>query len=429
MNVTLNVINSYTKSFDIKIPAEDYDKQYQKSMKKVAKNISLPGFRRGKVPATLVKKQFHESIHGETIDSLVQKNFEKACDENKLYPLGNVQVTKLDFKDGEGIDYTVSFEVRPELGELNVTGFEIEKPVRKITDEDIEKTLENIQAQRSTVKELADDAEIQEGSFVVVDSQQLDEEKNPIEGKLYQNMSIEIGSGKFDKKIEKQLIGLKVGEEKFIEKKYPKNSKNKELAGTSEFFNFTINSIEERETPELNDEFAKSLNEDGVETLEQLRDKIKETLTQNFEHEARERFMDNVAAKIVEGNTIELPGSMVDNYLDRLYEQMTKQRGRAMSEERFKTARKESAEFEIRWQLIKEEIVEKNSLRVDVHTDEGKAAVKEFVESFPVPEEQKKMLLENHNYLHEASHQVEERRVIEFIESNNTINEKEIVPE
>ena len=429
MSIELNTVNSFTKSFDIKIPSTDYEKQYDKSMKKVAKNVSLPGFRKGKVPATLLKKQFHDSIHGETIDKLVQKNFEKACEEHKQHPLGNVNVSKLDVADDNSIDFTVSFEVRPELTDLKYSGLKLEKSVRKISDQDIDITLENIQAQQSKTVDLADDAEIKEGSFVVVDSQQLDEEKNPIEGKLYKNMTIEVGSGKFDKKIEKQLIGLKVGDVKDVEKKYPKNSKNKELAGKSEYFTFTINSLEEKEVPEINDELAKSLNEEGIETLEDLKGKIKSTLSDRFEQESRELFINEIAQKIVDANEVELPASMIDNYLERLFEQTKQQRQGNLSEERFKSARRESAEFELKWQLIKEEISTENSLKVDTHTDEGKKEVEDYIDSLPFPDDQKKMIKSSHHYMHDMAYQVEDKKVIDFIEENNTVKEKEIKPE
>lgn len=429
MSVTLNTVNSFTKSFDIKLPSSDYTKQYDKSMKKAAKNVSLPGFRKGKVPANLLKKQYHDSIHGETIDKLVQKNFEKACETEKVFPLGNVNVSKLEVADDNSIDFTVSFEIRPELTDVKYTGLKLEKSVRTITDNDIDTTLENIRVQQSKVLDIEDDAVVKKGSHVVADSQQLNEDQTPIDGKLYKNMTIEVGSGKFDKKIEKDLIGLKVGDEKDVEKKYPKNSKNKELAGKSEFFKITINSIEEREIPELDDELAKSLNEEGISTLDELKDKIKTTLSQRFEEESREMFIQNIAQTIVDTNTIELPGSMVDNYLERLYEQTKEQRGGNLSEEKFKTARRESCEFELKWQLIKEEISNGNDLKVDSHTDEGKKEVEDYIDSLPFPDDQKKMLKSSDHYMHEMSYQAEERKIIAYLEENNTVKENEIKPD
>jgi trigger factor len=423
MKAELTIINNFTKTFKINIPHEDYQKSYNKALKKLAKKISLPGFRKGKVPPEIVKRNYHDSVHGETIDKLINNSFTDACTKQSINPVGNVQVPELNFSEEKGLDFVISFEVVPELNDLKVTDIEITKEFKNFDEKEVEDTLNGLLNEQAKVEELTD-AEVEEGHYILVDSEQLDEEKNALPGKVYKNMSIHVGEGKFDKKIEKQLLGMKLDEKKFVEKKYPKSSKNKELAGKSEFFNLTLRKIEKRETPELNDEFVKSLNESGLETVDALKTRIEENLKFRYEDDANKNFIENASKTLIENNEFEVPDSMVDNYLDRLYEDQLKYK--KVNEERFKSARRDSAVDEIKWQLIKEFIIKKENIKVDVYSDEGKKEIEAFIDDMKMPDEQKEFFKSNNQFLHDFAYQLIDKKVMAFLKENNKVIENEI---
>ena len=222
MNFEINTVNAYTKSMSFTLPIDDYNKSYEKTMKKLSKRASVPGFRKGKIPATILKKNYHEAIHSDTVEALIQKSFESACKDSELYPLGNVKVEKMNFDEKKGLDYIISFEVKPEIETVSYKDFEIEKPTKTVKKKEIDSALENIRFQNSTIKDLSDDATIQDGSYVKMDVIELDENNQEKKNNSYPDIYVHIGKGEFDADIEKEVIGLKVGDVKEVEKKYKK---------------------------------------------------------------------------------------------------------------------------------------------------------------------------------------------------------------
>ena len=203
-----------------------------------------------------------------------------------------------------------------------------------------------------------------------------------------------------------------------------KNDKNKDLAGKTERFKVTVNEVHERELPELNDELIAKLNNDGkIKTLADLKKNIKTSLQGKYDMEIFNVFLSNIAEKLVEANDVLVPSSMLDNYLDRLYQAASQER--AINEEKFKTARKESAEFELKWQMIKDYVLKAEDIKVEDDNHEHKE-VKEYIDTLGMSDQEKEFIKSNHNYLHEFQHRLLDKKLVDFLESVNTVKEKEL---
>lgn len=422
MTAELSHINSYTKAFKIHVPIEAYRKSYDKALSKTAKKLSLPGFRKGKVPAELVKQKYHESIHADTIDKLIQDSFHEACHQEHVHPLGNVRVETLNFDDADGLKFDIQFEVTPELSDITYTGLTIEQEKGEITDADIDNAIERIRFDRSMTVELPG-GDVAEGLYVKANATQLDDAGEPIPGAEFKDMEIKIGDGQFDKDVEAQLVGMKVGDTKTVTRSYPAEG---DTPARSESYTFEIVSLFERQLPELNDEFVASLDDDSLNTVEELKQRLRDNMQRQLDEAAMNSLLQNASKTIVEANDVEIPESLVDNYLDRLVEDLRRQ-GRGINEEKFRSARRDSASFEIKWQLILDHMLEAEGLRLD-DSEESEAAVDAYIDTLGLNEDDIKAYKGNDNIRHSLKNKIVEQRIADFIMDKNTVNTTSLPP-
>ena len=228
---------------------------------------------------------------------------------------------------------------------------------------------------------------IEKDHLVVLDMQELDESGNPIKNKNYKDISLTIGQGRFDPELEEQIIGLKNGEEKRIEKIYPEDFPQKEYAGKKEAYLIKIKSVQREELPELTDDFAKEINEQ-FKTVEELRKATREQLDYNYKMESENRFNQELMQKLLEENPFEIPEALVENYLRHIVEDV-KRRDPQAKEDVIRQHYQSEAEFTIKVHYLKEKIarvekIEVNESDVQTFLDEIKEEkVREFYEKTP----------------------------------------------
>lgn len=424
MNAELKVVNNYTKSLDINLPYETYSKTYEKALKKAARTIDLPGFRKGKVPAEFVRKKFHDSIHADAIDKLIQKSFQDACQEKEVYPLGNVEVEKIDFEEDKDVHFSIKFEVKPDLTDVNYKDLEIERQEKKFSKSDVNDAIKRLQEQYAEVLETTDKSKTKIGSYVTVTAQQLDDNGEPKKGHIYKDLKLRLGDGDFDKVVEKQLTGMKIADTKVIEREYGDDFEVKEMRGKKETFEFTINELEERKLPKADAELIEKINEDDVKTIDDLKKKLEANFKKSIKTEADTNFFQNAVEAIVGANDFTIPESMLENYLERLYEQQSRER--AVNEEKFKTDRRDSALFEIKWELIKEFIL-KNETGLEMKTGEdGETELKDYVHEMTENEKEREMYLSNDYFKQSLAVQLQNKKISEFLQKVNKVKKVKI---
>jgi trigger factor len=300
----------------VEVDAEKVNEGLDAAFKKVVKNITLPGFRKGKVPRVIFEKRFGvEALYQDALDILLPEAYAKAVEEAGIEP---VDVPKIDIEQmekGKSLIFTAKVTVKPEVKLGQYKGLEVEKMDATVTDEDVENELKRLQENYAELV-VKEDGKIENGDTAVIDFEGFVDGK-PFEGGKAENYSLEIGSGTFIPGFEDQLIGMQAGEEKEIEVTFPEEYHAKELAGKPATFKVKVHEVKEKRLPALDDEFAKDVD-DEVETLEQLKEKIRKRLEETKKNEAEAALRDAVVEKAAENAEIDIPEVMVKNETDRM---------------------------------------------------------------------------------------------------------------
>ncbi|WP_096551381.1 trigger factor [Ureibacillus thermosphaericus] len=304
----------------IEVPAEEVNKALDQAFKKVVNQITVPGFRKGKVPRQIFEKRFGvEALYQDALEIIIPEAYSKAVDETGIFPVDYPEIGDFDsFKKDKDFTFTATVTVKPEpkLGEYK--GLEVKKLSTEVTDEEVEEQIQNL-LNRKAEYEIKEDEPIVEGDIAVIDFEGFlgDEAFEGGEGEDY---PLEIGSGQFIPGFEEQLVGLKAGESKDIQVTFPEEYHAEELAGKDATFKVTVKEVKTKVLPELNDEFAKEADPE-VESVEELRNKIKEQLAEQKKNEAESTLRDELVEKAAENAEMEIPEAMIHNEIHRMIDE------------------------------------------------------------------------------------------------------------
>ena len=256
------------------VPAEEFNLALDKAFKKVSKDVQIPGFRKGKIPRGMFEKRFGvESLYQDAVDIVLPEAYSKAIDETDIFPIAQPEVDIEQIEKGKDLVFTAIVEVKPEVTLGDYKGLEVEEESVEVTDEDVENEINTIRERHAELV-VKEDGKVEDGDTAVIDFEGfLDGEA--FEGGKGENHSLEIGSGSFIPGFEEKLIGKEAGEETEIEITFPEEYHAENLAGKDAVFKVKIHEIKSKELPELDDEFAKDVD-DEVETLDELKKKKRE---------------------------------------------------------------------------------------------------------------------------------------------------------
>ncbi|MGC8871529.1 MAG: trigger factor [Caldimicrobium sp.] len=309
------------KLLKIEIPPEEVNKVLEEVSSEIRKRAKLKGFREGKAPLYLIKKLFKEEIEERGIERLIEQTLPKALKEKGLQPLLRPKVEKVErLSEGEPFNYTVLVEIRPqfELKKEDYIGLEVEREKDEVSEEEIEKLLQEI---RYSFSELKKTEEPIEERFAVVISFAAFDGENLIPGHEAEALFVDVGTGEFNEVVEKTLIGKKAGDRLTVEVEYPENALNPLLAGKKVRYEIEIKEVYKRDLQELTDDFVKNLNL-GVDSVERLRELIRDRLLKDKSRENENRFRERLLEKILEKVDFSVPERYVEIKLYQLIEQL-----------------------------------------------------------------------------------------------------------
>ena len=301
-----NAIVELTVAFD----SEEWKATQEKALDKLAKNVKIDGFRPGKAPAAMVRARVSKaSVLEEATDMILQTKFVEILTEANVEPVAQpaLSVQKVDADELE-VQILVPVKPQVELGEYK--GLEVKKGRVTVTKKEIEEQLANYQTQFAelTVKE---GGKVAKGDTAVIDFEGF-VDGVAFEGGKGENYPLEIGSGSFIPGFEDQVIGMTVDKEQDIVVTFPEDYGAADLAGKEATFKVTVHEIKEKHLPEIDDELAKDVNIDGVETLDQLKDHIKANIKTRKESENENKFMDDLYKAIVASSKVEDSDSLLE---------------------------------------------------------------------------------------------------------------------
>jgi trigger factor len=299
------------REMELEIPAEEVSKKIESVAKEFARIANVPGFRRGKAPVSLIRRKFAEDIKGEVLQSLVPERVEKAVAEQKLTPISQPQVDKLDFNEGQPLKFRAVFEVLPEfeLGDYKNLAFEM--PTMEITEEDVKKTLEEMRERAATFAPVEGRA-IQDGDFAQVKLLGTPEGGgDPLQA---DSVLCHIGAEETMEPFNTNLRGATAGEHKNFDVEYPADYRDPKLAGKKYHCAVEVLGIKTKKLPELTDDFAKDVSD--ATTLEELKKKVREGLDHQRDHKHKELLHERVLAEIVKLHDFPVPESLVEHQMD-----------------------------------------------------------------------------------------------------------------
>ncbi|HVS90059.1 MAG TPA: trigger factor [Candidatus Acidoferrum sp.] len=299
------------RELDLEIPADEVSKAMERVAKEFARIANVPGFRRGKAPISLIRRRFADDIKGEVLQSLVPERVEKAVAEQKLTPVSQPHVDKLDYAEGQPLKFRAVFEVLPDFELGNYKGLEIEIPAIDVTDEDIAKTLEEMR-ERAAAFAPVEGRAVENNDFV-----QLKLLGTPAAGGdplQADSVLCHIGAEETMEAFNENLRGAKVGEHKNFDVVYPADYPDAKLAGKTYHYAAEVLGIKTKKLPELNDEFAKDVSD--AATLDELKKKVREDLEHQRDHKHKELLHEKVLAAIVKLHDFPVPEALVEHQMD-----------------------------------------------------------------------------------------------------------------
>lgn len=357
----------------ITIEGEEWTKALDNAFKKLQKTAKVDGFRTGKVPRDMFEKKYgKESLYHEAMEALVDEAYKRALDQNKEEVVAR---PSLDIKkvDESGITYSFTFVTRPEvtLGDYKKLG--VKKETIEVTDEEIEHEIEHLK--QKYVDIITVDKAVENGDIAIIDFEGF-KDGVPFEGGKSENYSLEIGSHSFIDGFEDAIIGMKKGETKDINLRFPEEYHSEELKGQPVVFKVKVNEVKEKKVPELNEDFFLDLGLEGVNSLETLKEELKNQISARKEHDFENKYVEELLNKASENMKVEIPEEMINDELDRIVEQYSNMlamqgiklqdfyRMTNSTEEQMREQMKGEAINRIKSRLLLEEIASKEKIEV-----------------------------------------------------------------
>ncbi len=363
--------NSTVREITVEVPAEIVSRETEVIINKFQKMARLPGFRKGKVPVTVVRQRFAEDIKTEVVEQLVPRYFRQETERQGLYPVSQPRVTDLHIHEGEPLKFKASFEVLPDFEVQGYKDIKVEHPNVTVTDEDVEKTLTQLREQNASYTAV-EDRPIQDGDFAQVafkGTPQGETEGQPVS---MDDVMVEVGGTNTIPEFTDNLRGAKAGDERSFVVKYADDFSDKRLAGKSFDYTVKVNSIKQKHLPELNDDFAKELGNEFT-SIEDVRKRIREGMEQEKKHQAEHEAKDKLVDELVKLNPIEVPEAMVERQIDTRLERglralaaqgMKAEDMRKMDFARLRSGQRDSAKREVQVALLLEKIADKENISV-----------------------------------------------------------------
>ena len=357
------------RQVEVEVPAEVVARETDSVVEKYRKAVRLPGFRKGKAPATIIRQRFQGEVKGEVVEALVPRYFQQEVERQKLEPVSQPRISDLDLKPGEPLRFKASFEVLPEIELSGYETLRAEVESVKVSDEEVAQAVEHLRQQQATFTAV-DDRALADGDFAQVSFRGTPKEGGGQPASM-ESVLVEIGGSKTVQEFSENLRGGRAGEERSFDVHYPADFADTRLAGKTTSYTVNIQGVKQRAIPELNDDFAKELGE--FQTLDDLRQRLREQMeaerTQHAEHVAKEKLVD----QLVEAHDFPVPESLVEHQVDVRLERglraLAMQGMRAgdmkkMDLAKLRDGQREGARKEVKASLLLDKIADREKIEV-----------------------------------------------------------------
>lgn len=410
------------KSYIKKLEGKEWKECIDKAFNKIKKDLNLDGFRKGQVPFDVYcKKVGIEALFMDAADFAIEKSYEELMkDKETITPVvqPNVNIKTID-KDQIVLEFEVIGMPEVELGKYKELG--IKKETAEVSEEEIEHELEHVRNDFAEIRILDDEEVVSEGRIAVIDFEGFVDGK-PFDGGKSKNYPLTIGSHSFIQGFEEGLVGLKKGEEEELNLKFPEDYHSEELKGKDVVFKVKINEIKERVLPEMDADFFKDLGLEGVDTVEKLKEEIKENLKASKEAEIEDKYTYECLDKVVENAKFEVPEEMIEEEVSRItreFEEQISMQGFTLDNylkmtnsklEDLREMMKPEAEKRVKYRVVIDAVAKEE--KIEVTEKEVNEEVKKLAEKYNTTEEE---FLKNIGSSDLIKYDLEMRKAIELI--------------
>ena len=348
-----------TKDLDVEwkvtIPAPEINIELDKKYLEIQKDVKIPGFRQGKVPLNIIKDRYSKNVLPEVTDKLINENLTKAILEKKLKPAIQPKVDIDKYEEGGDMSLNVSFQLMPEIGNIDIGSFTIERSKLKITENDIKNSLEDISKKHERFTPLTKKRKSILGDLVLFDYVGKIKDK-VFSGGSGNDETVVLGSNKYIPGYEDQMVGLNVGEAKAVKVKFPEDYRTKELAGKDAIFDIKIKDIQERvKKVPIDDKLA---TEVGEKNLNDLKNKIREKMQTDFQTLSNLKMRREAGETLLKSTKFDIPSKMIDSEFGYL-------KSNSNDKKIDEKSTKKLAERRVKLGLIINSIADKNNIVVE----------------------------------------------------------------
>lgn len=425
MQATVETLSNLERRMTVSVPMKPIEEEVGERLGRLARTVKMAGFRPGKVPMSLVQKNYGPQVFDEVISSTVERSFSEAVTENKLRVAGYPNIEQKSSADTPGsFEFVATFEVFPEVVVGDLKGAKIERPTVKVSEKDVDKTIDVLLKQRGTyepVKRMAKKGDQVNVAFrAEIDGQE-------VESTNGNGIDLILGEDGRIAEFDDNLIGSKAGATKKFDITYAEDNPSPQLAGKTVSYEVTVNSVSGLKLPELDAEFAKSL---GIENgdVEKMRADIKESLEQEVTKRVRAKLKEQVFAALLAAVNLELPRALVGMEINRLMQATSnnlQQRGMDPAQMNLEPGMfEDQAKRNVHLRLILAEMVNKNELHAT--PDQVRAMVDEFAKSFEQPEEVVRWYYADPQRLDEPMGLATEENVVNWVLEHAKVSDKSV---
>lgn len=314
----------------VTVSKKDVAESYNETLGKYTKQVQIPGFRRGHVPAVVLERKYGDQIKIEAASDLIDKSLNEIFSdekeaENRPLPYAQPKMEKMpDFDTSKDFTYTVTYDVFPKVEIKDFDGVSVKEPQVAIGDAELQEELKGIQERNAIVKDKEDDGTVEKDNIVTINIVEKDDDGNDIASTKRDGFTFTIGTAEDVYKIDDEILGMKKNETKEIVKKFPKTEADKEIAGKTKKYSVTVTQIKIRNLPALDDDLAQDVNE-KFKTLDDLKKDIMKKLEVAKDRKLNELKVNDLLTQLIEKNPFEIPASMLSAELDGRWRMMAQQ--------------------------------------------------------------------------------------------------------
>ncbi|ASA56833.1 trigger factor [Vibrio gazogenes] len=422
MQVTVETLEGLQRRLNITVPAANIEDAVTAELRNIAKNRRFDGFRKGKVPMKMVAKMYGKAVRQDILGEVMQRHFIEAIIQEKVNPAGAPTFTPVENEENKDLVFNATFEVYPEVELKGLDNIEVEKPNVAVKDEDVAEMLETLRKQQATWTEV--DAAAEEGKRVTLDFVgTIDGEA--FEGGKAEDFALEMGAGRMIPGFEDGIVGKTAGMEFEIDVTFPEDYHAENLKGKAAKFAIKISKVEERELPELNDEFVAKfgVSEGGVEALQA---EVRKNMERELKQAVKQRIKQQAIDGLVKENDIDVPSALIDQEIEVLRQQASQRFGgnpeaaAQLPRELFE----EQAKRRVVVGLLLGEVIKADDLKAD--DEKVKALIEDMATAYEDPQEVVTYYEQNEELMNNMRNVALEEQAIDALLAKAKISEKDV---